>query len=135
MCNKAPASKQRGRGADLADTFAGEVGIAVKVILVEGVLNADDGVLLAVGAVLLLQLRARLDLLWVRGLGLEVQVVLLVLKELTGSHIHSNLHLAHIPSFLQQRNMPVGDNASTLVRVLREQPKHIPCAYATQLGT
>ena len=85
----------------LTDAFAGEVGIAVKVILVKRVLNTDDGVLLAVAAVLLLQLRAGLDLLWVRSLGLEVQVVLAVLKELTGSYIHTNLDLAHIPSLLQ----------------------------------
>lgn len=85
----------------LTDAFAGEVGIAVKVILVKRVLNTDDGVLLAVAAVLLLQLRAGLDLLWVRSLGLEVQVVLAVLKELTGSYIHTNLDLAYIPSLLQ----------------------------------
>lgn len=87
--------------SDLADALTGEVGIAVKVILVKGVLNADDGVLLAVVAVLLLQLGAGLDLLWVGGLGLEVQVVLLILKELAGSNIHANLDLANISGLLQ----------------------------------
>lgn len=93
--------------SNLADAFTGEVGIAVKIILVEGVLNADDRVLLAVAAVLLLQLRASLDLLWIRVLGLEVQVVLVVLKELAGSNVHANLHLAHISSFLHVTNMHV----------------------------
>lgn len=95
---------------NLADAFTSEVGIAVKVILVKGVLNADDRVLLAVAAVLLLQLRASLDLLWIRVLGLEVQVVLVVLKELAGSNIHANLDLAHISSFLHFTNMHVDTN-------------------------
>ena len=91
--------------ADLADSLAGQVCIAVKVILVEGVLNANDGVLLAVVAVLLLQLLPGLDLLWVWVLGLEVQVVLVVLKELAGCDIHADLHLAHISGLLHVNKM------------------------------
>lgn len=93
--------------SDLADALDGQVGIAVKVILVKGVLNADDGVLLAVVAVLLLQLGASLQLLWVWILGLEVQVVLAVLEELASRNIHANLHLALIPGLLQKEHTPV----------------------------
>lgn len=87
---------------DLADALAGEISIAVKVILVKGILNADDGVLLAVVAVLLLQLGASLQLLRVGVLGLEVQIVLVIFEEFAGCDVHTNLHLAHIPSLLHK---------------------------------
>ena len=87
----------------LADTLAGEVCVAVEVILVEGVLNTDNGVLLAVVAVLLLELWARLDVLGVGLLSLEVQVVLVVLEEFAGGHIHANLDLAYIARLLHSK--------------------------------
>ena len=115
----------RGGGAvgrstpDLADALAGEVGVAVKVILVEGVLNANDGVALAVAAVQLLQLAPCLDVVRVGLVSLEVQVVLVVLKELAGGYIHANLDLACVPSFLHNMERAVLTDLAYVPRLLQ----------------
>ena len=68
--------------------------------LVEGVLNGDDGGILDEAVVHLAELLRRDPVLRV-GLGvLEVQVVLSVLVELGGGHVHADLDLAGVSGLL-----------------------------------
>ncbi|KAI6759168.1 hypothetical protein HG531_013929 [Fusarium graminearum] len=94
----------------------GEVAPSLPVVLSEGVLDGDDGVLLA-------ELRVHVGELLVGdplggvGLGvLEVEIVLLLglLVELTGGDVHGNLHLAGVASLLNG----VGDELESLLSSL-----------------
>ena len=70
------------------------------VVLVEGVLDRDDGVLLDVAEVEVRELLARDPLAGVRVGVLEVEVVLALLVELGGGNIESDLDAALVASLL-----------------------------------
>jgi len=85
---------------DLDATFGGEVGPSLPIVLVEGILDGDDGVLLNVADVEVRELNASEPL---RGIGiwvLEVEIVLAILVELGGGNIKSDLDLALITGLL-----------------------------------
>ena len=85
---------------DLDTGVLGEVAPGLPVVLVEGVLNGDNGVVLDVGEVEIGELDTGDPLGWV-GVGvLEVEVVLAVLVELGGSDIESDLNLALVSGLL-----------------------------------
>ena len=85
---------------DLDATIGGEVSPSLPIILVEGVLNGDDGVLLDVADVEVGELNAGEPFCGV-GIGvLEVEVILAILVELGGGNVESDLDLALIAGFL-----------------------------------
>ena len=77
------------------------------VILVEGVFNRRDGVLLNVTLVDLSELGTRNPLAWVRVWVLEVKVVLAILVELRAGHIKRNVHAALVASHLDRVHQQV----------------------------
>ncbi len=85
---------------DLDATLSGKVGPRLPVILVEGVLNGDDGVLGDIAKVKVGELDTRDPLCGVRVGVFEVQVVLALLVELGRRDIKSNLDLALVSSLL-----------------------------------
>ena len=85
---------------DLNLVGLGEVGPSIPVVLVKGVFDRDDGVLLGETGVELSELRTREPLGLVRVLVLEVQVVLAVLVEFGRSNVESNGDLALVTSSL-----------------------------------
>ena len=76
------------------------MGPRLPVILIEGVLNRDDGVLLDVAEVEVGELNTRDPLGWIRVRVLEVEVVLALLVELGRGDIESDLDLALVASLL-----------------------------------
>jgi hypothetical protein len=85
---------------DLDATIGGEVSPSLPIVLVEGILNGDDGVLLDVADVEVSELDASEPL---RGVGvgvLEVEIVFPILVKLGGGNIESDLDLALITSLL-----------------------------------
>ena len=85
---------------DLNAALAGEVGPSFPVILIEGILDGDDGVLGDVAQVEISKLLAR-DPLGGVGVGvLEVKIVLALLVELGRSNIESDLNLALVTGLL-----------------------------------
>src|SRR5690606_24475095 len=85
---------------NLDSALGGEVGPGLPVILIEGVLDGDNGVLLNVGEVEIGEFLAS-DPLGGIGVGvLEVEVVLAVLVELGRGNIESDLDLALIAGLL-----------------------------------
>mmetsp|Transcript_13132 Transcript_13132/g.55007 ORF Transcript_13132/g.55007 Transcript_13132/m.55007 type:complete len:343 (+) Transcript_13132:888-1916(+) len=84
-----------------AREVGGELGGVVEVVLIEGILDGNEGVLLAEVLVQLDHLRSRLLVRAVVVFGLEVEVVHLVLGvELGGGHVHADLHLARVARLL-----------------------------------
>ena len=84
---------------NLDATIGGEVRPSLPIVLVEGILDGDDGVLLNIADVKVGELDTSEPL---RGIGvgvLEVEVVLAVLVELGGGNIESNFDLALITGF------------------------------------
>merc|ERR1719460_1982203 len=75
----------------------GELGITLPVVLVKGILDGEDGVVLDEPLVHLSQLVAGDPVLGLALGVLEVQVVLAVLAELARRNVHSNEDLAFIP--------------------------------------
>jgi hypothetical protein len=85
---------------DLDATFGGEVSPSLPIVLIEGILDGDDGVLLNVAEVEVGELDTSEPLCGV-GIGvLEVEVVLAILVELGGGNIESDLDLALITGLL-----------------------------------
>ena len=85
---------------DLNAALAGEVGPSFPVILIEGILDGDDGVLGDVAQVEISKLLAR-DPLGGVGVGvLEVKIVLALLVELGRSNIEGDLNLALVTGLL-----------------------------------
>ena len=85
---------------DLNATLGGEVGPSLPIILVEWILDGDDGVLLDVPEVQISELDAGEPLRRV-GIGvLEVKVVLAVLVELGGGDVKGDLDLSLVTSLL-----------------------------------
>ena len=85
---------------DLNATLASEVSPSFPVILIEGILDGDDGVLGDVAQVEISKLLAR-DPLGGVGVGvLEVKVVLAVLVELGGRDVEGDLDLALVAGLL-----------------------------------
>jgi hypothetical protein len=85
---------------NLDTTFGGEVSPSLPVILVEGILDGDDGVLLDVAEVEVGKFDTGEPLRRV-GIGvLEVEVVLAILVELRGGNIKSDLDLSLITCLL-----------------------------------
>mmetsp|Transcript_27595 Transcript_27595/g.60369 ORF Transcript_27595/g.60369 Transcript_27595/m.60369 type:complete len:366 (-) Transcript_27595:454-1551(-) len=86
---------------NLTQVLRGEPGSGLPVVLLKGVLNTYDGVLLAEVAVQVQHLSGGLLLGAVVGGVLEVEVVHLVLRhELRGSNVHADLDLAGVASLL-----------------------------------
>jgi len=84
---------------NLDAAVGGEVRPSLPVVLVEGILDGDDGILLDIADVKVGELDAGEPL---RGIGVgvfEVKVVFPILVELGGGNIESNLDLALIPGF------------------------------------
>mmetsp|Transcript_21217 Transcript_21217/g.37799 ORF Transcript_21217/g.37799 Transcript_21217/m.37799 type:complete len:512 (-) Transcript_21217:122-1657(-) len=85
----------------LAHPQVGELLRVLPVVLVKGVLDGHHGVLLAEGLVHFDHLLARLLFAAVVGLLLEVEVVVLVLRQKLGRcDVHPNLHLAGVARLL-----------------------------------
>jgi hypothetical protein len=78
----------------------GEVGPGIPIILVEGVLDRNDRVLLNVTEVEVGKLYASDPLAWIRVGVLEVQIVFALLVKFRGSDVQSNLDLPLIARFL-----------------------------------
>ena len=87
---------------DLDARVRGEVAPRLPVVLVEGVLDHDDRVLLRVALVELCELRAREPLGRVRVGVLEVEVVLAVLVELGRGNVERDLDLALVAGLLDR---------------------------------
>ena len=84
---------------NLDATVGGEVRPSLPIVLVEGILDGDDGILLNIADVKVGELDTSEPL---RGIGvgvLEVEVVLPVFVELGGGNIESDLDLALITGF------------------------------------
>ena len=85
---------------NLDATFLGEVNPSLPIILVEGILDGDDGILLDVADVEVSELDTSEPLGRV-GIGiLEVEIIFAILIELGGSNIESNLDLSLITGLL-----------------------------------
>jgi hypothetical protein len=76
------------------------VGPGIPIILVEGVLDRNDRVLLNVAEVEIGKLNASDPLAWIRVGVLEIQIVFTLLVKFRGSDVQSNLDLALITGFL-----------------------------------
>ena len=85
---------------DLDATFFGEVSPSLPIVLVEGILDGDDGILLNVADVEVGELDASEPLRGVRVGVLEVEVVLSILVKLGGGNVESDLDLSLIAGFL-----------------------------------
>mmetsp|Transcript_124212 Transcript_124212/g.322656 ORF Transcript_124212/g.322656 Transcript_124212/m.322656 type:complete len:520 (+) Transcript_124212:44-1603(+) len=96
-----------------------QMGVAVPIILVEGVFDGDHGVLLGPLLVELAELRAGLPSGGVRGGVLEVQVILAILVELGGGNVGADLHLVCVSRLLQGLH----EHVQSLVVVLHGRRK------------
>ena len=85
---------------NLNATLGGEMGPSLPIVLVKGVLDGDDGVLVNVAQVEVCELFTGKPILGV-GIGiLKVEIIFAILVELRGGNIESNLDLSLITGFL-----------------------------------